>query len=278
MTSVARRKLARDVAEPHLTGRFSRKDALRRHWLVKGCRGEDGATAPIVPLFPINISRPPALSPPSPSQNSPLEASDPSRSYGQAPPPAPLHTLPTRHSQDSQIIVTPDELAAQGNVRSEPMIASLDEPMSLDGSGMNPNGSQRGSASSMHGESYFDVGVKEHGMVDQTPGALNSPYTRYPHSPASAPTYRRDGALDSPRRVLASPTAPYMQQSRSYSPSGMVQSQSQGADGRPVFAMPFAPNGYVAQDGLLGPPIDGGAKMERNASHDSADAGTWQRW
>ncbi|KAK4685613.1 hypothetical protein P7C73_g4540, partial [Tremellales sp. Uapishka_1] len=26
---------------------FSRKDALRRHWLVKGCRGEDGATAPI---------------------------------------------------------------------------------------------------------------------------------------------------------------------------------------------------------------------------------------
>ena len=278
MTSVARRTLARDVAEPLLTRRFSRKDALRRHWLVKGCRGEDGATAPIVPLFPINISRPTALSPPSPSQNSPLEASDPSRSYGQAPPPAPLHTLPTRHSQYNQIIVTPDELAAQGNVRSEPMIASLDEPMSLDGSGMNPNGSHRGSASSMHGESYFDVGVKEHGMVDQTPGATSSPYTRYPHSPASAPTYRRDGALDSPRRVLASPTAPYMQQSRSYSPSGMVQSQSQGADGRPVFAMPFAPNGYVAQDGLLGPPIDGGAKMERNASHDSADAGTWQRW
>lgn len=30
---------------------FSRKDALRRHWMVKGCRGEDGATAPICTLF-----------------------------------------------------------------------------------------------------------------------------------------------------------------------------------------------------------------------------------
>jgi hypothetical protein len=262
-----------------LTRSFSRKDALRRHWLVKGCRGEDGATDLIVPLFPINDSRPPALSPPSPSQNSPIEASDPSRSYGQAPPPAPLHTLPTRHSTDNQIIVTPDEHAAQGGVRSEPMIASLDEPMTLDNPALNPHGSHRSSAGSMHGESYFDVGMKQdNGMVEQTPGATNSPYTRYPHSPASAPAYRREGAVDSPRRVLASPTAPYMQQSRSYSPSGMLTPQGAGPDGRPVFAMPFAPNGYVAQDGLLGPPIDGAPKMERNASHDSVDPGTWQRW
>jgi hypothetical protein len=34
-----------------LTTSFSRKDALRRHWLVKGCRGEDGATAPISESF-----------------------------------------------------------------------------------------------------------------------------------------------------------------------------------------------------------------------------------
>lgn len=175
------------------------------------------------------------------------------------------------------MIVTPDELAAQNGVRSEPMIASLDEPLSLEGPGIAPNGSHRGSASSIHGESYFDVGMKnETGMMDQTPGQ-NSPYGKYPHSPVSAPTYRREGVLDSPHRAMASPTAPYMQHSRSYSPSGLSQPQSQGPDGRPVFAMPFAPNGYVANDGLLGPPVDA-PKMERNASQDSADQGTWQRW
>lgn len=38
---------------------FSRKDALRRHWLVKGCRGEEGATAQIseVEMLPVEPSK-----------------------------------------------------------------------------------------------------------------------------------------------------------------------------------------------------------------------------
>lgn len=184
--------------------------------------------------------------------------------------PAPLHTLPHRHSvNESQIILTPDELAAQNGMRAEPMIASLDEPLHLEPVMSN---TQRGSNASIHGEGYFEgiVGLKQDGtvMVDSTPGN-NSPYSKYPHSPQSAPAYRRDGNLDSPQRALSSPTAVYMQPTRSYSPSGL------GQDGKPVFAIPFAPNGYAHQDGLLGPPD---AKMERQGSQDGADPATWQRW
>ena len=250
---------------------FSRKDALRRHWLVKGCRGEDGATAPIVPMFPINLSRPPALSPPTPPHHiSPAESETSSMKNYSAP--APLHTLPHRHStNESQIIVTPDELAAQNGMRSEPMIASLDEPLSLEPT---MNNTHRGSVASAHGDGYFEgvVGLKQDGtaMVDSTPGN-NSPYSKYPHSPQSAPIYRREGNLESPPHKHSSPTAAYMQPTRSYSPSGL------GQDGKPVFAIPFAPtNGYHHhQDGLLGPPE---AKMERQESQEGSDPATWQRW
>jgi len=249
---------------------FSRKDALRRHWLVKGCRGEDGATAPIVPMFPINLSRPPALSPPTPPHHiSPDESESSSMKTYSAP--APLHTLPHRHSSmnESQMIVTPDELAAQNGMRTEPMIASLDEPLNIEPS---MNSAHRGSTSSMHGDGYFEgvVGLKQDGtaLVESTPGN-NSPFSKYPHSPQSAPAYRRE-AVGSPQRTHSSPTAVYMQPSRSYSPSGL------GQDGKPVFAIPFAPNGYHHHDnGMLGPPD---SKMERQGSQDGADQATWQRW
>jgi hypothetical protein len=249
---------------------FSRKDALRRHWLVKGCRGEDGATAPIVPMFPINVSRPPALSPPTPPhQVSPVENEAP-RNY----PPAPLHTLPHRDSSESQIIVTPNELAAQNSMhRSDPSIANVEEQIYEQG--MSASGSHRGSAGSL-GEGYFEgvVGIKHDGTAAMMePTGSNSPYSKYPASPASAIPYRRDGVLTSPSRPQPSPTSAYMSApGRSFSPSTL------GPDGKPVFAMPFsaAQAGYLQQDGLLGPPMEA-QKMEKQGSSDG-DPTTWQRW
>lgn len=255
-----------------LRSSFSRKDALRRHWLVKGCRGEDGATAPIVPMFPINLARPPAHSPPTPPHNvSPVEHSF-SHSGPASGPPPPLHTLPPRQSTDSQIIVTPDEIAAQNGVRHDPMIVSQDhEPIMMDPQMSHP-GSHRSSAGSL-GEGYFEgvAGIKQDGtaaMMD-TPGN-NSPYSKYPVSPSSVPQFRRENQ--------PSPTTSYVpKQARSYSPSHL------GSDGKPVFAMPFAPTqpGYAyhqQQDGLLGPPPMEAQQMEKQNSADSVDRATWQRW
>lgn len=245
---------------------------------MKGCRGEDGATAPIVPMFPVTLSRPPALSPPTPPHTniSPIEHSY--HSAHATGPPAPLHTLPARHSTDNQIIVTPDELAAQNGHRHEPMIASLDHEPIMMAPSMSHPGSHRSSAGS-NGEGYFEgvAPVKQDGSVTimETPGN-NSPYSKYPVSPNSAPQFRRDGQLNSPSGMRHSPTTAYMSNpSRAYSPSTL------GPEGKPVFAMPFAPvhQGYTyqhQQDGLLGPPMEA-PMMEKQNSSDS-DRGTWQRW
>ncbi|KAK6910306.1 hypothetical protein L486_00031 [Kwoniella mangroviensis CBS 10435] len=265
---------------------FSRKDALRRHWLVKGCRGEEGATAPITPMYPIN-SQPPALSPPTPEHPSisptdhvtsvvTLPATS-SFSHPSAPPN--LSSLPPRDSSEpSQIIVTPDEIGQQQQQQMARVVSdmgvpqSLAEPLVIDTS--------LGRTNSSMGETpdgYFEgvVGLKQDGsaMLDNSSGN-SSPFTRFPSSPSNAThhhPYRRPSAMPSPgQRTNQSPIG-----GRTFAPGSL------GADGKPVFAMPFTPSGqsYSLQqtDGLLAPPLETGAKMEKTLSADAMPE-SWQRW
>ncbi|WWD17473.1 hypothetical protein CI109_101914 [Kwoniella shandongensis] len=275
---------------------FSRKDALRRHWLVKGCRGEEGATAPITPMYPIN-SQPPALSPPTPPTNvSPTESQhngfgSGSSSFSHPSAPPPLHSLPSRQQSDqSQLIVTPDEMAAQQqqmartSIGDNGMAPALDEPLVLDSTMGAAGGASRGSAGSMEdgSGSYFDgvVGIKQDGtaLIDSPQGSA-SPYARFPTSPSNGVhhhPYRRPMAIPSPGRQQPSPTTTGSYQGhRNYSPSSL------GADSKPIFAMPFTPNGsqYTVQqhEGLLAPPLETATKMEKQGSADGPPD-TWQRW
>ncbi|ORY32606.1 hypothetical protein BCR39DRAFT_379483 [Naematelia encephala] len=252
---------------------FSRKDALRRHWLVKGCRGEDGATAPILPMFPLN-SNPPALSPPSPPGNvSPSDHahSGPSyhpSSFSHPAAPPPLNTLPMRQASDqSQIIVTPNDVANQ-SMRAE-IAGPMDEPMVVDSTMSGPHaGSGRGSGSSMaDSNGYFEgvVGLKHDGtaLIDNQAGTPNSPYSKYSTSPHP---YRRPNGVASPHRSQPSPSY------GSRTPNGPDQL------GKPIFAMPFTPSGqhYHSQDGMLAPPHES-IRMEKQHSTESAPE-SWQRW
>lgn len=173
---------------------FSRKDALRRHWLVKGCRGEEGATAIITPMFPINAR--PAHSPPSPTSR----RISPEYAYG----PAPLNIPPI--STESQVIVTPDDVP-QGS-------APMDEPMVVDSA----TSLSRGGSSGENG--YFDgvVGLKQDGY--------HSPYASKFASPVQATRHQQH---QQHHQGNASPSY-----EKTYSPSGKPQfaapfsSQQQG--------------------------------------------------
>ncbi|OCF42813.1 hypothetical protein I317_03415 [Kwoniella heveanensis CBS 569] len=269
---------------------FSRKDALRRHWLVKGCRGEEGATAPITPMYPIN-SQPPALSPPTPPTNvSPVENSPPnglpSSSFSHPSAPPPLGSMPPRNSsENSQIIVTPNDIGQQmarsvSDVGGVP--PSLQEPLVLDTSmgGVQPSGRSNGSDGQ---GGYFEgvVGVKQDGtaVLDASQGNT-SPYTRFPTSPSNGGLhhpYRRPSAMPSPGRAAVPASSIAMQ------PTGSRQfgAGTLGADGKPIFAMPFTPTtptyAVSQQDGLLAPPLETSTKMEKQLSSDGAPE-TWQRW
>ncbi|WVQ82196.1 hypothetical protein IAT38_004324 [Cryptococcus sp. DSM 104549] len=276
---------------------FSRKDALRRHWLVKGCRGEDGATAPILPLYPMsaNANQPPALSPSSPPVVSPTSASSngesggptPSFSHPAAPPP--LSTLPTRPLSDvsqSQVIVTPSEVAGQQLARtsiSDP-VPGLEDPIVLDTTaGSVESGSGQGSAGSMGGDpqagGYFQgvVAAKHNSEVQ----GHTSPYSRFPQSPPHGVhghhPYRR------PTLITSSPGLPAQARSGQPSPTAYTPTQfapsSMGSDGKPVFAMPFTPvvpYGVQRPEAVLAANLDG-TKMEKVASQDAIPE-TWQRW
>ena len=268
---------------------FSRKDALRRHWLVKGCRGEDGATAPIcksraskvemysqadlpVPLYPLN-SQPPALSPPTPphATTSPTEDNGPfssgalSFSHPSAPPP--LGSLPPRQHNESSstLLVTPNDIPS-----AQPNIVSLDEPINI-------HPSHRTSESS--NESYFEA-AQNSVMMEKSRSSSShhaSPYaSRFPPGQAMHHPYRRP----SPQRTQTdSPTyAGHHHDQR------MVSSNMNG-DGKPVFATSFNGNGQYEQNGngMLAP--DSGVKMEKQLSQMSqmsqmsdSESGTWQRW
>ncbi|WWC70384.1 uncharacterized protein I206_104334 [Kwoniella pini CBS 10737] len=268
---------------------FSRKDALRRHWLVKGCRGEEGATAPITPMYPIN-SQPPALSPPTPEHPTPSERlagnglpTTSSFSHPSAPPS--LTTLPPRDSSESsQIIVTPDEIGQQQQQQMARSMSdmgvppALAEPLVID--------TTLGRTNSSMGENsdgYFEgvVGIKQDGTAMLDNGSGNtSPYTRFPSSPSNPAhhhPYRRPSAMPSPvqNRMNASPTVAMPIQNRVFAPGSL------GTDGKPVFAMPFTPTNQnyniETTNGLLAPPLETAAKMEKTLSADAMPE-SWQRW
>ncbi|WWC89505.1 uncharacterized protein L201_004429 [Kwoniella dendrophila CBS 6074] len=274
---------------------FSRKDALRRHWLVKGCRGEEGATAPITPLYPINsqppLSQPPALSPPtpehptiSPSQSIIGSVLPTTSSFSHPAAPPSLASLPPRDSSESsQIIVTPDDIGQQQQQMARTISdmgapPALAEPLVIDTT-LGRSHSSMGEAP----DSYFEgvVGIKQDGTAMLENGSANtSPFTRFPSSPSN-PThhhpYRRPSAMPSPGqpRSNQSPTVAIPVGNRVFAPGSL------GADGKPVFAMPFTPTSqsYSLQqtDGLLAPPMETGAKMEKTLSADAMPE-SWQRW
>lgn len=149
------------------------------------------------------------------------------------------------------------------------MLAPLEEPLVVDPSGPGTRGSD-GSDPTANG-SYFDgvVGLKGDGtaMMDRSNShqSQSSPYSKnlgiggVRHHPYGRPMQGNGvGVMTSPSKRQPSPT-------------------NLGPDGKPMFAMPFAPSQY---DGMLAPPQQHEApKMEKQGSHGAdADPTTWQRW
>lgn len=223
---------------------FSRKDALRRHWMVRGCRGEEGATAPITPSFPPN-GPPPALSPPSPQTNSTGNSSSegPSKGYGAntlsfnhpgAPPP--LSSLPPRQSSDqpSQIILTPNDVNGKHAMDMKLKMDVVIDP-ALSSAANTPDGT------------YFDVMRK-----DVPDSAASSTFSsRYAASP-------KDDMRHHPyRRALPSPST----------------LSHTAADGKPVFAMPFQHNTHSMMV-----PTDEDISKNSSTSGSPEAGAAWPRW
>lgn len=210
-----------------------------------------------MPLFPIN-AQPPALSPPSPPNVSPTEATPFTQgplSFSHPSAPPPLSSLPPRQHNESttSLLVTPNDIAPA----SAPAIISLDEPQQI-------HPSQRTSQSST--ESYFEAAQNMGpgaSMMEKSrsSGSHASPYSRYP---ATANPYRQ---------------SPSRNDGGSYQ---RVVSSTMGVDGKPVFATAF--NSQYDSNGMLAP--DGSIGMEKQLSQmstASADgesaAPAWQpRW
>jgi len=207
-----------------------------------------------VPLFPINAV-PPALSPPSPPNISPSEATPFTQgplSFSHPSAPPPLSSLPARHTESTtSVLVTPNDITPA----SAPAIISLDEPQQI-------HSSMRTSQSS--NESYFEASQNMGpgaSMMEKSrsSGSHASPYSRYP---ATANPYRQ-----SPSRTDG---GPYQR----------VVSSAMSVDGKPVFAAPFNPQ--YDSSGLLIP--DGSIGMEKQLSQMSTasaegEAPAWQpRW
>ena len=258
-----------------LTHRFSRKDALRRHWLVKGCRGEDGATAPIsaqhpypmcipcayasAPIYPLN-AQPPALSPPTPPQNiSPIDGpADYANSMPYAHPP--LGSLAARHQSDnlSQVIVTPNDLDQheQMHSRAIEVASTVEDAAMIDPSlgGVMPGGDGTDT------EGYFEgvVGLKQDGTAMIKPPNDYARYTASPPTSIHPHPYRRPNGMANGQQGSPNPYTRY-------------PASGYGQDGKPVFGMSFP------QHAMLAPPMDG-TKMEKQGSTDGSDPATWQRW
>lgn len=256
---------------------FSRKDALRRHWMVRGCRGEEGATAPITPTYPLNGNPPPALSPNTPPTNANSNensngsngnsgngngnnsnngnnygSSNMSFSHPSAPPP--LTTLPPRQSSDqpSQIILTPSE-GATGQ-RGSAADSEIDSGITIDPALSGLDSSRNSNATENTESSYFDVMRKEGNGVSES--ATSSNFSRYATSPKDDMRHHpyRRSPLPSPSTHNGHPMGP-------------------GPDGKGMFAMPFSGHG----NGMLAP-IDS-EDMSKEASTDSVDpASSWNRW
>ncbi|KAK4684957.1 hypothetical protein P7C73_g5200, partial [Tremellales sp. Uapishka_1] len=175
------------------------------------------------------------------------------------------------------ILLTPDDVAQQAQAQDQnhmSMNVPLDEPLVLDPALNNIGGGGGGTSSGSLGEDgvggYFEGVVGLHKDGTAMLEAAKSPY-RYPTSPSKIQPhphpYRRPSGYGSPSAQTGSSAL-----GRSFSPSGM------GNDGRPEFAMPFAPNGFQQREGLLAPPMSQGDDMEKSSSGDGSDPQSWQRW
>ena len=187
------------------------------------------------PTYPLNG----ASSPPSPSRNE----------YTYSAPP-PLSIIPSRQASDSsQVILTPDELAARQEAAR--IVQPLDEP-AVDPSLSGTNDQ----------DGYFEgvVGIRRDGtaLIEK-----DESYDQYASSPGQV--YNRE--LMSPMK-----SSPSYHQARSFSPIGQ--------DSKPVFAMPFPPQSYSMQqgEGMLAPPLHS-HDMEEQGSGDDENQ-NWQpsRW
>lgn len=158
--------------------------------MVRGCRGEEGATAPINPTYNLN-GPPPELSPGpdggSNNSSTPSTGNGPKLAYGAGMPgfnhpsaPPPLTSLPPRQSSDPQILLTPNDVKDSAN-----------------SNGMDRNPETPSSA-------YFDPTRKDTGGIPDS--ATSSTFSRYGASPKDEPRhhpYRR--TLPSPAALAAPP-------------------------------------------------------------------------
>lgn len=181
--------------------------------------------------------------------------------YGHPSAPPPLTSLPPRQSSDQQILVTPNELAAQSSARSIAVAAPLEEPLGLEQgmSGADLRGNPDNGSS--HEDGYFEgvVGIKSDGTAvlekaQNSAGPSYPPSAQLPHPNFHHP-YRRH--VSSPyQQTNHSPSTTHFPTSRPYTPSTL------GQDGKPVFAMPFAHMQQMAGGGMG----NTGVEMEKQAS------------
>lgn len=236
-------------------------------------------------MYPLG-SQTPSLTPPTPPNNfSPTEP-DFTSSFSRSSPPPHLQSLPARRQRsdpNSQIIVTPNEMAAQQQMaRNFAVAPPLEEPLLIDPV-LASAGIQR---ESLHSDGYFEgvVGLKQDGTALIDKNIATSPYARYPNSPATNlhhHPYRRPATLTSPNKGIgqkhSSPTYQYNPVQRSFSPSSLGTSMTE----KPAFAISFTPQtggySFQRQEGMLAPPLDQAIKMEKQASADE-DPTKWQRW
>ncbi|ORX36863.1 hypothetical protein BD324DRAFT_608862 [Kockovaella imperatae] len=267
---------------------FSRKDALRRHWLVKGCRGDEGATAPIVPMFPITgaaVRNARPTSPPTPPGHiTPPETATsasyphPSGSYSMNRPDVPplLNTLPSRtpsvRSGMSQVILTPNDIGPNASLSRQQQMPGgggsihLEDPIVIEpsmGSSSTPPTGESGQSG------YFDMNLKsgsDSNMLNApilSPGqqhaqysnnnrsysSLNSPATRPSHHP-----YRRSNNPNTSPVKLSPRTSTTLSPTTGYAPgqrtySGEAGAPSIGPDGKSAFAVPFTPDYQSSANG-----------------------------
>lgn len=222
--------------------------------MVRGCRGEDGATAPITPSFNPNGPPPPELSPGpengSNSSSTPTNGSGPSSgpklaygantmSFSHPSAPPPLTSLPPRQSSDqpSHILLTPNEMGKHGGEDTG--------KMTLDSSGIDRNPETPSTG-------YFDAARKDMGIPDS---ATSSTFSRYANSP-------KDDMRHHPyRRALPSPSA----------------LSAPPIEGKPLFEhKPFFPMTYASSGphSLLAPNDD---DLSKDNSSNGSPENNWAR-
>ena len=242
-------------------------------------------------MFPItaSASRLPPLSPPSPpgaNEDMYSAGSSSSNSLNRPLAPPPLNTMPSRtesiRSAMSQVIVTPNDTGDSNPMsRSQqqlPSVIHLEEPIVIDNPMNGQSGMQNNTPPNGNGgeADYFDMNLK----TASNSNMLNPPMASPAHLHSSSPFSR---SFPSPSANRTATQHPYRRPNATNSPARLHAELQGGGNGKPIFAIPFTPDGsstYMNQGSAMSSTdVSMDAKMERVPSSDS-DPSTlsWQRW